>query len=286
MTEPGRLSELLADSVEAETGWRPAANTLGGTSDARFFRRYCPVVEFGLVGTTMHQADEHVAVADIEGLTRIYEAFLRRFLAGLMPTWPRSPAPCRVPGSSQGGDARDAPVRPLGRGLLAVVRGDADRGAGLRRWSCSSSTASRAGPEACGTLLAELVAYVVGWVAFPVAAIFLTRLLGLAARYVPLIVANNWSAVVQIALYTAVVVLGTSCRRAARAHAARRHDRGPGLPVVRDPHRPGDHRRTAFGLVVVDVLLSITVSRGLDGLLLQRGAVAGCLLNGRVRSAA
>jgi succinyl-diaminopimelate desuccinylase len=80
VTEPGGLSELLAQAVEAETGRRPAANTLGGTSDARFFRRYCSVVELGLVGTTMHQADEHVAVADVEGLTRIYEAFLRRFL--------------------------------------------------------------------------------------------------------------------------------------------------------------------------------------------------------------
>ncbi|HEX6012748.1 MAG TPA: succinyl-diaminopimelate desuccinylase [Geminicoccaceae bacterium] len=80
VTAPGELSELLARAVEAETGQRPVPNTLGGTSDARFFRRYCSVVELGLVGTTMHQADEHVAVADIEGLTRIYEAFLWRFL--------------------------------------------------------------------------------------------------------------------------------------------------------------------------------------------------------------
>jgi succinyl-diaminopimelate desuccinylase len=81
VTEPGGgLGELLAQAVEAETGRRPASNTLGGTSDARFFKRYCPVVELGLVGTTMHQVDEHVAVADVEGLARIYEAFLRRFL--------------------------------------------------------------------------------------------------------------------------------------------------------------------------------------------------------------
>ena len=60
-----------------------------------------------------------------------------------------------------------------------------------------------------GTARAELVAFVVGWLAFPLAAIPLTRLLGLSARYVPLIVANNWSAVIQVALYTAVVVLGT-----------------------------------------------------------------------------
>jgi succinyl-diaminopimelate desuccinylase len=81
LTEPGRLSEVLAESVEAETGRRPELSTTGGTSDARFVQRYCPVIEFGLVGTTMHQVDEHVAVADIEGLTRIYERFLQRFLA-------------------------------------------------------------------------------------------------------------------------------------------------------------------------------------------------------------
>ncbi|MGD9507140.1 MAG: succinyl-diaminopimelate desuccinylase [Geminicoccaceae bacterium] len=82
VTKPGALSEALAESVEAETGLRPQLSTTGGTSDARFFPSHCPVVEFGLVGTTMHQSDEHVAVADIEGLTRIYLRFLRRLLAG------------------------------------------------------------------------------------------------------------------------------------------------------------------------------------------------------------
>ena len=82
LTAPGRLSEILQASVEEATGRRPALSTSGGTSDARFVQRYCPVIEFGLVGTTMHQVDEHVAVADIEGLTRVYEAFLRRFFAG------------------------------------------------------------------------------------------------------------------------------------------------------------------------------------------------------------
>lgn len=81
LTEPGPLSEALAASVEAETGLRPRLDTSGGTSDARFAQRYCPVIEFGLVGTTMHQANEHVTIADIEGLTRIYERFLRRFLS-------------------------------------------------------------------------------------------------------------------------------------------------------------------------------------------------------------
>ncbi|MFO1036462.1 MAG: succinyl-diaminopimelate desuccinylase [Geminicoccaceae bacterium] len=79
VTAPGPLTDMLADAVEAVTGLRPKMSTTGGTSDARFIKNYCPVVEFGLVGTTMHQADEHVAVADIQGLTRIYEAFLDRW---------------------------------------------------------------------------------------------------------------------------------------------------------------------------------------------------------------
>lgn len=81
VTAPGELSELLARSVEAETGIRPSLSTSGGTSDARFVQRYCPVIEFGLVGTTMHQANEHVTVADIEGLTRVYQRFLQLFFA-------------------------------------------------------------------------------------------------------------------------------------------------------------------------------------------------------------
>jgi succinyl-diaminopimelate desuccinylase len=82
LTAPGELTDLVARGVELETGLRPKLSTTGGTSDARFFPPFCPVVEFGLVGTTMHQADEHAAVADIEGLTRIYQRFLRLFFAG------------------------------------------------------------------------------------------------------------------------------------------------------------------------------------------------------------
>lgn len=80
-TAPGPLSERLSDSVEAVTGRRPELSTSGGTSDARFVRAYCPVIEFGLVGATMHQADERVAVADIQALTRIYRDFIGRWLA-------------------------------------------------------------------------------------------------------------------------------------------------------------------------------------------------------------
>jgi len=78
LTPPGPLPDLVSGAVEAETGRRPALSTSGGTSDARFIRHHCPVVECGLVGATMHRADEHVAVADIRSLARIY----RRVLAG------------------------------------------------------------------------------------------------------------------------------------------------------------------------------------------------------------
>lgn len=72
LTEPGPFTELVAAAVAEVTGRRPTFSTSGGTSDARFIRDVCPVVELGLVGTTMHQVDEHVSIADIRGLTEIY----------------------------------------------------------------------------------------------------------------------------------------------------------------------------------------------------------------------
>ncbi|UEM20059.1 succinyl-diaminopimelate desuccinylase [Skermanella mucosa] len=81
LTPPGRLSDLVADAVERVTGRRPELSTTGGTSDARFIRSHCPVVEFGIVGQTMHKVDEHVAVADVERLTAIYEAVIDGFFA-------------------------------------------------------------------------------------------------------------------------------------------------------------------------------------------------------------
>ncbi|MDD3444691.1 MAG: succinyl-diaminopimelate desuccinylase [Zavarzinia sp.] len=79
LTEPGELSAIVSEAVEAETGLKPELSTSGGTSDARFIARYCPVMEFGLVGETMHKADEKVRVEDVERLTRIYHDILRRF---------------------------------------------------------------------------------------------------------------------------------------------------------------------------------------------------------------
>ena len=70
---------LIADVVEEATGRRPEYSTSGGTSDARFIKDYAPVAEFGLVGATMHQVDEHVAVTDIEQLTQIYEAIITQY---------------------------------------------------------------------------------------------------------------------------------------------------------------------------------------------------------------
>ena len=81
LTPPGPLSELVAMAVEAETGLRPELSTSGGTSDARFIRKHCPVVEFGLVGKTMHQVDERVEVAQIHALKSIYRRILGDWFA-------------------------------------------------------------------------------------------------------------------------------------------------------------------------------------------------------------
>jgi len=72
LTEPGDFSKLVAAAIAAETGIVPEASTTGGTSDARFLKDLCPVIEFGLSNATMHKRDEAVAVADLAVLARIY----------------------------------------------------------------------------------------------------------------------------------------------------------------------------------------------------------------------
>jgi succinyl-diaminopimelate desuccinylase len=81
ITEPGPLSDLVARAVKAETGQVPEMSTTGGTSDARFVKNHCPVVEFGLVGRTMHQVDERVEVAQIPQLKAIYARMLKDYFA-------------------------------------------------------------------------------------------------------------------------------------------------------------------------------------------------------------
>ncbi len=81
ITPPGPLSDLVARAVEAETGIMPELSTTGGTSDARFVKHHCPVVEFGLVGKTMHQVDERVEVAQIPQLKSIYSRILTDYFA-------------------------------------------------------------------------------------------------------------------------------------------------------------------------------------------------------------
>lgn len=72
LTPPGEFSAMIAAAVKAETGIEPEPSTTGGTSDARFLRALCPVIEFGLVNATMHKRDEAVAIADLDTLSRIY----------------------------------------------------------------------------------------------------------------------------------------------------------------------------------------------------------------------
>ncbi|MFG1294344.1 succinyl-diaminopimelate desuccinylase [Xanthobacter variabilis] len=81
ITAPGPFVDIVAGAVEAVTGRRPEASTSGGTSDARFIKDLCPVVEFGLVGQTMHKVDEATSVRDLEDLTAIYSQIITRYFA-------------------------------------------------------------------------------------------------------------------------------------------------------------------------------------------------------------
>lgn len=79
VTKPGAFTDLAVAAIEEVTGRKPELSTTGGTSDARFIAGYCPVIEFGLVGQTMHQIDERASVADLEKLTKIYRGVLERY---------------------------------------------------------------------------------------------------------------------------------------------------------------------------------------------------------------
>lgn len=79
VTKPGPFTDLAVAAIEEVTGRKPELSTSGGTSDARFISSYCPVIEFGLVGQTMHQVDERVPVADLEKLTKVYRGILTRY---------------------------------------------------------------------------------------------------------------------------------------------------------------------------------------------------------------
>lgn len=81
LTDPGPFTDLLSRVIEQTTGRAPVLSTTGGTSDARFITRYCPVAEVGLPGTTMHKVDECVPLAEIERLTQIYAAVLEAYFA-------------------------------------------------------------------------------------------------------------------------------------------------------------------------------------------------------------
>ncbi|MCV0429684.1 MAG: M20/M25/M40 family metallo-hydrolase, partial [Roseibium sp.] len=81
LTKDETLIATLGKAVKSETGRMPELSTGGGTSDARFIKNYCPVVEFGLVGQTMHKVDECVAVADLDQLAAIYKRFLASYFS-------------------------------------------------------------------------------------------------------------------------------------------------------------------------------------------------------------
>ena len=80
LTTPGAFTDLLEALIEQELAVVPELSTTGGTSDARFIKDVCPVVEFGLVGETIHQVNERVAIADLEALTRVYQALIANYV--------------------------------------------------------------------------------------------------------------------------------------------------------------------------------------------------------------
>ena len=81
LTPTGTLSELAVSAVEKTLGMTPELSTSGGTSDARFIKDHARVIEFGLVGKTMHKVDEHVRVNDIQSLTKIYQEILSGYFS-------------------------------------------------------------------------------------------------------------------------------------------------------------------------------------------------------------
>jgi len=81
LLEPGPFVDLVSGAIKEATGQVPKLSTSGGTSDARFIKDYCPVIEFGLVGQTMHQVDERTALADLATLTAIYRKVLDRYFS-------------------------------------------------------------------------------------------------------------------------------------------------------------------------------------------------------------
>jgi succinyl-diaminopimelate desuccinylase len=81
LTKPGAFTDLAVSAIENIAGRKPELSTTGGTSDARFISRYCPVIEFGLLGQTGHQIDERASVKDLEMLTKVYRGILDRYFS-------------------------------------------------------------------------------------------------------------------------------------------------------------------------------------------------------------
>jgi succinyl-diaminopimelate desuccinylase len=89
LTSPGRFTDVVTAAIVAETAVTPELSTTGGTSDARFIRALCPVVEFGLVGTTMHKVDEQVPVSDVTALARVYRRIIGDYFAAFVRAAPQ-----------------------------------------------------------------------------------------------------------------------------------------------------------------------------------------------------
>jgi succinyl-diaminopimelate desuccinylase len=82
ITEPGPFVGLVQDAVERETGVLPKLSTSGGTSDARFIKDYCPVLEFGPTNATIHEVNERISIEELRATARVYGAIIDTYFAG------------------------------------------------------------------------------------------------------------------------------------------------------------------------------------------------------------
>ncbi len=209
LTHDEKLIGTLSGSVEEITGRRPTLSTTGGTSDARFIKNYCPVVEFGLVGKTMHMVDERVALSDLETLTQVYERFHR----GLVFGWLMEPYAYvlrnlhgvwqTMQGRRQGLDAMDVSGEGVWRSFQAVL-------VSLPMlWATWISALRDIEPNTALTpasiMLRLAFADAVAWL-LPIALFALiARPAKLTHRAAHFIVTNNWGSVIFIAI-TALIV--------------------------------------------------------------------------------
>ena len=216
LTPPGALSELLSDACETVIGddyWNSAPRA--GHRTLRFIKDYCPVVDFGLVGQTMHKVDERVLVSDVEALSRIYRSVLDGFFSAGQDGLMQSPPPLAKSKDVLRG------LETVFVGTLPALHFGTDEASFWKSFWCAVIILPafvvllmlvpdelRVDAPFHRTVIVEAIAYTIGWTAWPLVAHWLSGVLKFQDRYIPYIVAYNWSSGPQVAVLLAVFTLG------------------------------------------------------------------------------